>query len=211
MSILNIFWTNFNSLELTSERIQCANELLPKDFQVDWSTAKNNQKISFAAKLLLNELVSEHFNLPNCLCSFKKEANGKPYFLDLPLHFNISHSKDLIGIAFSEDSPVGIDIQVHKKFNPLIVDRVFSPEEHVAMKQLPDKEQFFFDTWTKKEAVVKCTGGGIKTGLKTFSVLPDTTIIEGQELFVQNIDIQEGYSAAIASEKSIKNASLIRI
>jgi hypothetical protein len=40
-----------------------------------------------------------------------KTDNGKIFFPDKNLHFNISHSGDMVVCALSDDSPMGIDIE----------------------------------------------------------------------------------------------------
>lgn len=98
--------------------------------------------------------------------------NGKPYFKDLPdFHFNISHSKNLLAIAFS-NAPVGVDIEKHREINLRIAERYFCETE----KQYVNDPVSFFYVWTRKEAYLKKSGDGIKKRLDSFCVLNDPKI-----------------------------------
>ena len=74
----------------------------------------------------------------------ERTDKGKPYFSEIPeLHFSISHSEELIAIAFS-DSNCGVDIEKIKL-------REF--------KRIADRMKFnaetlgeFYQEWTKYEA-----------------------------------------------------------
>lgn len=86
------------------------------------------------------------------------ESNGKPFFEDYPdFYFNISHSENLIAVAVA-DSPVGVDIEKKRDANLKIAQRFFSEREKDFVK---DSDSFFY-VWTRKEALLKKTGEGLK-------------------------------------------------
>lgn len=114
-----------------------------------------------------SELLNTNANLEICA-----DENGKPYFKNRPdFHFNISHSGNLIAVAFSS-SPVGVDIEKLRDANLKIAKRYFSSEEKDYVKNYQD----FFYVWTRKEAYLKRTGTGLRQSLSSFSVLDNNTI-----------------------------------
>ena len=87
---------------------------------------------------------------------------GKPYFEGAgEPYFNISHAGGFAAIAFS-DREVGIDIQNRRNTKTVqMADRFFSKEEKAAVRA--DKSgDLFFRLWTRKEALGKCTGEGVR-------------------------------------------------
>lgn len=117
--------------------------------------------------LKAKECLSNDNSLEICV-----DENGKPYFKDYPdFYFNISHSGDLIAVAFSSSS-VGVDIEKLKDANFKIAERRFTDKEKQFIKNNLD----FFYVWTRKEAYLKRTGKGLRQSLSTFGVLDENTI-----------------------------------
>lgn len=114
---------------------------------------------------------------------------GKPYLKGKKnLYFNISHSRNYVVCAFSNQE-VGIDIQVHRKEKGNLVKRFFPPEDQELMERLVkaggDPEKIFFRMWAVKEAYMKLTGEGLRQGLDK-SVIE----IENEEREKENADSQ---------------------
>jgi 4'-phosphopantetheinyl transferase len=104
----------------------------------------------------------------------KRNENGKPIVYKEddqvhPIQFNISHTKDAFVIAFVEGHHVGIDIESSKSERPLskLAQRFFAPAEIEILLHLSeeDKKNIFFKLWTLKEAMIKCLGVSLFTGL----------------------------------------------
>lgn len=110
------------------------------------------------------------------LIHYEYNIHGKPSVLienQSKLRFNLSHSKDYILIAVSDDV-LGVDIEF---MNPKIeiwdiVDRFFSLQERQEYGMLPEEQKFlgFYQAWTRKEAYIKTIGRGLMYSLNKFSV-----------------------------------------
>src|SRR5438094_10495422 len=87
-----------------------------------------------------------------------------PYYL-IGLRFNVSHSKSLGLYAVTRDRRVGVDIERIRPLPDLdeIAERVFSPEERLALRRLPParRPEGFFNCWSRKEAYGKAIGYGL--------------------------------------------------
>ncbi len=72
------------------------------------------------------------------------------------LHFNVSHSDNLWIIAWSFNTPVGIDVQkIDAEVNyQAVMRQFFTSSERAKVNTVFD----FFDLWTQKEAVLKLRG-----------------------------------------------------
>ncbi len=123
-------------------------------------------------------LLAHNLAIPNAEVCYLRGHKGKPV-LDpahhrQKLHFNISHSTGVILVALSSAGEIGIDIEginTHTSID-LVSRRAFSDLEISELKNQPQTRQRdrFFQLWTCKEAVVKCTGDGIHSGMNQFSV-----------------------------------------
>ena len=115
-------------------------------------------------------------NLANKELKFLENEYGKPFLADRAhIHFNISHTKNYVACALS-DEPVGIDIEQIKPENPKIAERFFSPAERAyiaANNRANDKNSkmvAFYEVWTKKESRIKWEGKGLYMPLSSFCV-----------------------------------------
>jgi phosphopantetheine--protein transferase-like protein len=111
-----------------------------------------------------------------CLASnltFEHTSAGKPFLADVPLRFNLSHSADtnLLAVGRSE---VGVDIERKRTVTSLasLAARHFAGPELEAMRSSNDPLQSFFQTWTRKEAVIKLVGLGMATSLQDLDTSP---------------------------------------
>lgn len=101
-----------------------------------------------------------------------KNENGKPYFKDNDIYFNISN-KDNITVAVTSSNPVGIDIE-KLTFKNMVVKHFFSKNEQEVIKKSLNKELDFTTIWVKKEAYLKYLGLDLTSIRKI-----DTTKING--------------------------------
>jgi 4'-phosphopantetheinyl transferase len=92
----------------------------------------------------------------------------------LGLRFNLSHSKDLLLIAFARRREVGVDIEWIRAGadHENIAEYLFSPREVASLRSLPLtlQRESFFNSWTCKEAYAKALGTGLSERLVQFEV-----------------------------------------
>ena len=87
---------------------------------------------------------------------------GKPYFVDCPLHFSISHTRCHAFCALS-DKPVGIDAEEKNRDIRLdLAEKLLSPTELEQLQQADDPRLALLKFWVLKEAAGKCTGEGMQ-------------------------------------------------
>lgn len=119
--------------------------------------------LSLTGELLARYGVWKWSGVPPTEIRFAVQDSGKPiatfpqgYF------FNISHSGDLCACAVAQ-VPVGVDIQ---KMEPVrfdaIAKRYFAPQEQAGYQQAEDPKTMFYTLWTKREAIGKCIGVGLR-------------------------------------------------
>lgn len=123
-----------------------------------------------AARSALLGVLSRYLDEDPAVIELRRGERGKPMLAapDPPLHFNLSHSGELVLIAVHRDREVGVDVQ--------------------RMRRRGGRERpaEFYAEWTKREAVAKCHGVGL------WAPLPDTPVA------VRELDVERGYTAALA-------------
>lgn len=90
-------------------------------------------------------------------------ASGAPFLPDHPsLSVSISHCRRAVAVAVCHSGPVGIDIESRRRVGEALLQRVCSPDELDAIRLSDDPSMCFLRLWTRKEAVLKCRGTGIR-------------------------------------------------
>ena len=130
-----------------------------------------------ASRVLLRRLLSAYLGDEPQEIEFSYGSSGKPFLArtpaGLPLHFNLSHSRDRVLVAVAA-TPVGIDLETPRRLGDFegLARRFFAPGEVRALARIPASQRLdaFFACWTRKEAYLKLIGRGISSGLKTVQV-----------------------------------------
>ena len=132
---------------------------------------------------------------------FAVSPNGKPFFENRQLQFNLSHSGDIALVAVAQSRQVGADIEQVRPMPDLqaVAARVCTPGELDRLGGLadPDRERAFFAMWTRKEALAKGTGEGI--GAIVRDAREESWGGDGRWT-VAEVDDVPGYAACVAAE-----------
>lgn len=125
---------------------------------------------------------------------FGHNEHGKPFLMDYPdIHFNISHCKNGIAVAVS-DQPIGIDIESYHQANDGLIRYTMNEEEQRIINTSDDPVRTFTEFWTKKEAVFKLRGTGItKEGIHE--------LLQGDEVVETHLNPEKQYVFSIATKK----------
>jgi 4'-phosphopantetheinyl transferase len=134
---------------------------------------ERDRRCFIAARAQLRTIVGNYLESDPRALAFKYEARGKP-FLDAPIRFNITHSKELALVAIAHQRNVGVDLESIRAMKDIekIANRFFSASESTELAGLEEVEQLqaFFRCWTLKEAWIKATGDGLSQPTESFDV-----------------------------------------
>ncbi len=126
---------------------------------------------------LLRILLGGYLGIRPELVRIDYGEHGKPLidkYHGVKMHFSLSSSQGLGIYAFSGDSEIGIDIEQVRDIPHMeqIFGRFFSPRENEVFHTLPEsqRQEAFFNCWTRKEAFIKATGEGLFRPLDEFAV-----------------------------------------
>lgn len=119
-----------------------------------------------------------------------RTAAGKPYFVDAPWHFSISHTKSHAFCALSRKN-IGLDAEeIGREVRKALAHRFLSAAERSRLENGP--EDALLRLWVLKEALAKQTGRGIGNWLKTTDFDP----------YDERIRIFDGCYVAVLEEEN---------
>ena len=87
---------------------------------------------------------------------------GKPYLADHSLHFSITHTKNHVFCALSEEN-IGIDAEeLTRTVRPELAYKILSPAELAQYEAAADQNRALLTFWVLKEATAKLSGEGLR-------------------------------------------------
>jgi 4'-phosphopantetheinyl transferase len=134
-------------------------------------------------------------------CADCGRPHGRPRLPGTGLVASISHSGDRVAVALTEAAEVGVDVE---QIRPVSVEQLAG---HVlGQDEAAATLGEFFGYWTRKEAVVKATGDGLRMALAKVVVTrpgtPPALLRYGERTDVvarlADLDAGDGYAAAVA-------------
>ena len=176
-------------------------ELTPERHEADLSPEEASRRFlrpglrerHVCAHGALRRILSRYCGIDPRAIAFRQGEHGKPYLEpECRVRFNLSHSRGLAMVAVTLDREIGADVEHIRAVGELldIAKRMFSPADAAAIAALPADRRMpaFFRCWTRMEAHLKATGGG----------LGDHPPNEGWS--IQELEPGDDYLAAIAIE-----------
>jgi len=131
------------------------------------------------ARGVLRMILARYLQEPPEAISFEYSPLGKPGLARHlqpagGLHFNLSHSEDLVVYAVARGPELGIDVERMRDLDDMeqLARISFSPTEFATWQGLArsHRRAAFFRCWTRKEAYIKATGAGFFQPLDQFDV-----------------------------------------
>ena len=124
--------------------------------------------------------------------------NGRPFYVDQSLQLNISHSHERAFLALSRDPALIQGLGVDLEWSSRTIDalgigrRFFTAAEYGWIGSDTNR---FFRIWTRKEAVIKSNGIGLRVELDSFDVMSDSVAdhVTGKPLTLHTQERSEDY------------------
>jgi len=150
-------------------------------------------------------------------CGQCGEPHGKPVIEGASVEHSVAHSGDLVAVAVAR-APVGVDVeQLDGRPHPLggdgdpeaLARLVLSAAEQAALAAVPPygRARAFLVAWTRKEAVTKATGDGLRAAFSDVVVAADAgppRLVSWpyarppRSVSLFDLDVDTGYVAALA-------------
>ncbi len=170
----NLFYYNID--KMSDELYETELAKLPKIRRNEILKKKDIQdrKLSLAGDMLVRKYISRLYGIPKDQLIFANGEHGKPYVVNAPAHFSISHSLKYTVVAISNE-PIGIDTEIIKEFPAIVAHKLFNADEkayisgNTPFRRKSQMEKAFFEIWTAKEAYLKYKGLGLSGGISSLS------------------------------------------
>jgi 4'-phosphopantetheinyl transferase len=146
-------------------------------------------------------------------CTDCGRPHGRPRVVSgaTEIAFSVSHSGDLVGVAFAVAAGVGLDVELVQPARAEgLVDAVLSPaeREHVDRSDPARRGSDFFRYWVRKEAVLKATGEGLRVPLPDLTLSPadqEPRVVQWRgrpdapaRFTLHDLDCHPGHAASLA-------------
>ena len=127
---------------------------------------------------LVRETVARHLNRNPEQITVSHTGSGQPQVLrcgnPIPLAISTASCRDVVVIALATNGPVGVDVQAVEDEHPHVQQRALTPAEFRDLharpgNQIPDAWMAY---WTRKEALLKGLGVGIRVEPATVPLPP---------------------------------------
>ncbi len=188
---IQLFLTlKYNNINL--KIVETAIKIMPKERIIQYNNLqKNEDKLNCVLSYHLLFYALKKNKITTSPPSFRYSKNKKPS-LDFTnkISFNISHTKNLVAIAISKGA-IGVDIEKIENSKLKTINKICCKEEYLKFLKFYDKEKFFFEMWTKKEAYCKRKGISIFNNVLKINTLNLKNI---KTFFFENTAISVSYN-----------------
>ena len=205
-------------LDIPVHRLHECSLLLSRDekIRLERMHFERDRRRYTVARAMLRVLLASHVGAAPRDIAFKAGPHGKPYVAAAPVHFNLSHSGERAIYAISRDWVPGVDIEYLDRAvdHAGIAQRFFSVRERAELQRiLPGaRKRAFLTCWTRKEAVVKATGDGMRLPLDGIEVTVDPDAqprllsLPGErtaDWILHSVDAGSAYVATVAAHRAM--------
>ena len=168
-------------------------------------------------RVLAKSVLAERLGLPSgaieldASCPDCAKQHGPPRLPGFDVALSISHSGDRIGLAVTNGCPVGLDVEsTARRADDALAAYALNETELAELGELPEQRRdgAFFTYWTRKEALMKATGRGLRIALRGITLSPPgeparlvsatDEALRPQGAKLADLDPGDGYSAAVA-------------
>ena len=127
------------------------------------------------ARGVLRLILGQALQIPPQDVRFVYGCKGKPMLAaQSPVRFHLSHSGSVAVYAVTMEREIGIDVEHIRPVNDMdtLARYSFSAAENTVFVNLPEsqRQDAFFNCWTRKEAYIKALGDGLSYALQDFDV-----------------------------------------
>lgn len=141
--------------------------------------------------------------------------NGRPFHRQQAVQFNLTHSHERAVLALSRDPDLleglGVDLEWTGRPTDVVAigRRFFTDQEH---QWIGTDAVRFFHIWTRKEAIIKSNGVGLRVALDSFDVLGDRVDdhVTGRPLQLRSQALDDGYTVSWAVGVAPSRVVLLR-
>lgn len=177
----------------------------------NWLAAMNpstrNRAASFLSPRRYRQFVTARYLLATLLMDWTgltpnivESSSLGPQVTNPDIHCSISHSGNAVMAGFSTEAAIGVDIEFHRQRDvERLVMTYFHPDEQEVFAKLneSEKQYWFYQIWTRKEAYAKLSRHGLT--LKQLS----RSVLQASKMETVNTYCAGEYTASIVHQSGV--------
>ncbi|OQO92659.1 4'-phosphopantetheinyl transferase [Saccharomonospora piscinae] len=185
-----------------------------RDRHAAYRRAEDKQRF-LTGRALAKTVAGEALGLPpssvhfDATCTDCGKQHGPVRVPGAPLALSISHSGDRVGVALTSGTPVGLDVEsAARDADDGLIEYALNDTERAGLPAAKaERTRAFFTFWTRKEALMKATGRGLRIPLRALTVsgadeparllASDDSALDPGGTRVADLDPGPGYRAAV--------------
>jgi 4'-phosphopantetheinyl transferase len=150
--MFSLYIENIKEYDIEEAKQSLSNNIL---LRCNKNKVEDKRNQSIIGYYLLKKFLKEDYNIE--LNYLLENEYGKPYINEI--HFNISHSKNMIAIIIS-DNECGVDIEVANSKNLRLANKILNNIELETINNYSDEEKldYIMQKWVSIEAYSKMIG-----------------------------------------------------
>ncbi len=192
MSTIHIALRYFAEVDAAQEQDLLA--LLQEADHAHTAQHPESRRRQLLARAWRRQLLAAALNQAPAGLRFAREEQGKPYLAGQALSFNLSHSREAFALAWTEAGhALGLDIEdLNRRLRMQNLAAHAFTEQELARWQASQAQEDWFASWTRKEAVLKAQGMGIRINLNTVDTSSPLGRVEHRELGTWRVQSWKG-------------------
>lgn len=176
--------------KVTEEQIRMMLRILPDDYKkhVETYKAPKTKVASTIAYFLLCYGLTKAQKVSIKDVTFPAlnfMEKGKPFLVDSPYFFNISHSTSSVACGISTEE-IGVDVQDIPKKYELVIKKAMSKKEQELVTTDKHPHECFTRLWTLKECLCKYNGLGLSAPFASYDFYDEIAITPSPSFFVKD-------------------------
>ena len=121
------------------------------------------------------------------------------------INFNIAHSGNMVGCAFSKSLKIGLDIEKIRPINLKDFAYILNGLDHENIAKAANPYDAFFKIWTIKEAVTKAIGKGLAIDVQQIYIHEGYAMLDTVKWYYQTLNLAKNFAAHLVMDKNELN------
>ena len=118
------------------------------------------------------------------------------------IQFNIAHSGNIVGCAFSETLKIGLDIEKIRPINLADFDYILNEMDQEYLTKAMNPYYAFFKIWTIKEAVTKAIGKGLAIDVQQIYIYEDYAVLGEVKWYYKRLDFATDFATHLVMDEN---------
>ncbi len=110
---------------------------------------------------------------------------------------SLAHGDGFAAAAFSQNAPVGIDLERERPLDPGMAEMILLPCESEEVRAAASPSSAFTRLFVRKEALGKAYGRGLDTPVLACDTRPSNVRVGGVSYTLEDLDAPPGFQAAL--------------